>query len=83
MTPYLCELCFEQYTTHMTEAWDGLATAVCDDCLAPPAAHEAWEAIFRWWCATDGYVREPQVTSHILLGHPTRWPRTGVLPWRG
>ena len=33
---YLCELCFDALTPHSTDAWDGLSTAVCDDCLAPP-----------------------------------------------
>lgn len=45
MPPYLCELCFDQVTTHSTTAWDGLDTAVCDDCLAPPEGHAAWAEV--------------------------------------
>jgi hypothetical protein len=43
---YLCEFCFDQLTSHVTDVWDGLPTAVCDDCLAPPVHHEAWKSVW-------------------------------------
>lgn len=45
MTTYLCEICFDALTTHSTDAWDGLETAVCDTCLAPPVGDAAWRDV--------------------------------------
>ena len=42
---FLCELCFDALTNHMTAVWDGLDTAVCEDCLAPPVGHACWQAL--------------------------------------
>ncbi|MGE3540061.1 MAG: hypothetical protein AB7N91_21825 [Candidatus Tectimicrobiota bacterium] len=42
---FLCEVCFDALTDHMTEAWDGHETAVCEDCLAPPEAHPCWKDV--------------------------------------
>lgn len=40
---FLCEVCFDALTNHTTAVWDGLDTAVCEDCLAPPAGHACWQ----------------------------------------
>jgi hypothetical protein len=42
---FLCEVCFDALTNHMTAAWNGVDTAVCDDCLAPPAEHVCWQEL--------------------------------------
>ena len=42
---FLCEVCFDALTNHMTTAWDGLDTAVCEDCLAPPPEHPCWQEL--------------------------------------
>lgn len=41
----LCEMCFDTYGTHHTDAWDGLESCVCDDCLAPPVGHPGWVSL--------------------------------------
>jgi hypothetical protein len=42
---YLCELCYDPMTTPMTTAWDQRETAVCEDCLTPPARDPAWAGL--------------------------------------
>jgi hypothetical protein len=42
---FLCEVCFDTLTTHMTAAWNGIDIAVCEDCLAPPAGQACWQAL--------------------------------------
>ena len=42
---FLCEVCFDALTNHTTAVWDGLDTAVCEDCLAPPAGHTCWQEL--------------------------------------
>jgi len=34
---FLCEVCFDTLTNHIT--------AVCEDCLAPPAEHACWQEL--------------------------------------
>jgi len=45
---YLCELCHDQMTTHMAAAWNRRETAVCEDCLAPPAGDPAWAGLVHY-----------------------------------
>jgi len=42
---FLCEVCFDALTNHTTAVWSGTDTAVCDDCLAPPAEHACWQEL--------------------------------------
>lgn len=42
---FLCEMCGDALTDHMTEAWNGCDMAVCDECLAPPAGHACWQEL--------------------------------------
>jgi len=42
---FLCEVCFDALTDHVTAVWNGLDTAVCDDCLAPPVGHPCWQEL--------------------------------------
>lgn len=42
---FLCEVCFDALTNHTTAVWDGLDTAVCEDCLAPPVGHTCWQEL--------------------------------------
>lgn len=42
---FLCEVCFDALTNHSTAVWNGLDTAVCEDCLAPPTEHACWQEL--------------------------------------
>jgi NMD protein affecting ribosome stability and mRNA decay len=42
---FLCEVCFDTLTNHMTAVWNGVDIAVCEDCLAPPSDHACWQAL--------------------------------------
>src|SRR2546427_4726394 len=42
---FLCEVCFDALTNHMTAAWNGVDIAVCEDCLAPPTDHACWQEV--------------------------------------
>ena len=42
---FLCEMCFDALTNHSTAVWNGLDTAVCEDCLAPPTDHACWQEV--------------------------------------
>jgi hypothetical protein len=55
---YLCELCYDQMTTHLTTAWNRRETAVCDDCLAPPTGDPAWAGLVH--CVVAGTRDEAQ-----------------------
>jgi hypothetical protein len=55
---YLCDLCSDQMTTHMTTAWHRRETAVCEDCLAPPVGDLAWDGLAQ--CLVAGTRDEAQ-----------------------
>src|SRR5262249_35048648 len=82
--PWLCEVCFDALTTHWTAAWDGLETAVCEDCLAPPAQHVCWQALGASSGVAEligdgqGYLvrRTNGATIHFRWGKPLRSRRT-------
>ena len=70
---YLCELCYDQMTPHTTTAWSGRETAVCDDCLAPPARDPAWAGLVH--CVVAGTWDEAQ----DWLRQSSVPPSTGVM----
>ena len=84
---FLCEVCFDALTNHMTAVWDGLDTAVCEDCLAPPAGHACWQdlggvygvAEMRLDERGEGYLVRLRngATIHFRWGSPLRSRRTG------
>lgn len=81
---FLCEVCFDALTDHMTEVWDGRDTAVCDECLAPPAGHPCWQEVsdtygvaeLRADTQGDGYLVRLRNGATVHF----RW--TGQLPSR-
>lgn len=43
---FLCDLCHDALTPHTTAAWEGEASAVCDECLMPPPRDQAWDTLW-------------------------------------
>lgn len=83
---FLCEVCFDALTNHTTTVWDGLDTAVCEDCLAPPAGHTCWQELgsasvgveLRFDERGDGYLIRLRsgATIHFRWGRPLPSRRT-------
>ena len=79
---FLCEVCFDALTNHMTAAWNGVDTAVCDDCLAPPAEHVCWQELGEAYGGVElhrdeweqGYLVRLRngATVHFRWGRPLR-----------
>jgi hypothetical protein len=79
---FLCEVCFDALTNHMTAAWNGVDTAVCDDCLAPPAEHPCWQELGEAYGGVElhrdeweqGYLVRLKngATIHFRWGRPLR-----------
>ncbi|MBM3222258.1 MAG: hypothetical protein FJZ47_00420 [Candidatus Tectomicrobia bacterium] len=81
---FLCEICFDVLTNHSTAVWDGLDTAVCEDCLAPPEHHPCWQELgsafsvaeLRPDAQGDGYL------VRLRNGRTIRFRWDGPLPSR-
>lgn len=64
---FLCEMCDDALTDHMTEVWNGCDMAVCDDCLAPPAGHACWQELGDVYGVADCHVDEQGVGYLVRL----------------
>ena len=79
---FLCEVCFDTLTTHMTAAWNGVDIAVCEDCLAPPPDHACWQTLAEAYSGVElcrdergqGYLVRLRngATIHFRWGRPLR-----------
>jgi hypothetical protein len=79
---FLCEVCFDTLTNHMTAAWNGVDAAVCEDCLAPPAQHPCWQELGEAYGSVElrrdergqGYIVRLRngTTIHFRWGRPLR-----------
>lgn len=66
MKGYLCELCMDEMTSHVTSAWDGLETAVCEGCLAPDEGDPCWDTLRVQPCVQVRGVWKGE--EHLLSG---------------
>lgn len=82
---YLCELCGEQVTNHVTNAWDGREIAICAECLAPPGDHPCWQALGRGAGVTvlQGDAQGAEYLVRLHNGTVMRFRWTGPLRSRG
>ena len=49
---FLCEVCFDTLTNHITAAWNGVDAGMCGLPAAPPTEHSCWQELEATWCGT-------------------------------
>lgn len=62
---FLCEVCFDTLTNHITAVWNGVDAAVCADCLAPPTEHSCWQALGEAYSGVE-LRRDVHGQSHLV-----------------
>ena len=62
---FLCEVCFDALTNHITAVWNGVDMAVCDDFLAPPAEHACWQELGEAYGGIELHRDEQADPAHL------------------